>query len=94
MWPATGREGSVSYLIEGECTPRPGPRFSWHRLVATEGANEMVALESGGAPIEFAGQCPCSGVQGTDTQRVTDGFVRCQVVGFTRPAQSLSLIHI
>ena len=48
-------------LIEGESTPRPGPRFSWHRLVASEGANEVVALESGGAAIEFVGQCPYSG---------------------------------
>lgn len=75
MWPATGRGLSINYLIDGECSPRPGPRFSWHRLIATEGANEMVALESGGATIEFSGQCPYSGVQGTDTQGVTDHFV-------------------
>lgn len=66
----------VNYqLIEGESTPRPGPRFSWHRLVATEGANEVVALESGGAAIEFAGQCPYNGVQGTDKQDFTDGSI-------------------
>ena len=65
----------------------PGPRFSWHRLVATEGADQLVALESGGAAIKFSGQCPYSGVQGTDTQGFTDDLTGCHVVGFARPAQ-------
>ena len=49
VWPATCRGFAISYLIEGDCTPRPGPRFTWYRLVATEGANKVVGLEAGGA---------------------------------------------
>ena len=33
---------------------------------------EVVALESGGAAIQFSGQCPYSGVQGTDMQGASD----------------------
>ena len=74
--------------IRDRCSPRPGTRFTWHRLVATDGANKVVALEAGGTAIEFSGQCPYSGGHRTDTQGFSDGFVRCQIVSFARPAQS------
>ena len=38
--------------------------------------------------IELVGKCPYGGVQGTDTQGLSDSLIRCQVMGFTRPVQS------
>ena len=69
---------SISYLIEGECTPGSGPRFTWYRWVTTEDANEVIALKAVTATIKLSGKCPYDGVQGTDMQG--------QIV--------LSLIHI
>ena len=35
-------------LLQGQCSPRPGPRFTWHSCVWTE------ALETGTATVELS----------------------------------------
>ena len=48
-----------------------------------DGTNQMIALKAGTAAVELSVKCPYGGVHG-----VSDGLIRSQVVGFTRPAQS------
>ena len=77
MWPVTGRGGSISYLIDSECTPSLGPRLICHRWITTEGGNKEVGI----ATIELSGKCPCSSMQGMDMQdsQFSDNFISCQV---------------
>ena len=66
---------SIGYLIESGCTPRPGPRFTWHRWVPTMGANEVIALKVGTVMIELSGQCLYGGVQRKNTRGLSDGLI-------------------
>ena len=63
-------------MIEREGSPRPGPSFTWHRWVATEGANYGIVLKAGTATVEPSGKLLYGGVQGR-TRR--DSLVRSKV---------------
>ena len=64
----SGREISIKLcLIQSERSPRTGPRFNWHRQVLTDGADKGVALKTSTEAVELPGNCPYSGVQGTNS---------------------------